>query len=152
MSTEPKNPIDVALQSPDPAIRHMALRRRAIAAETERIDSFLDLYSNLPSEGVVEGSEGGVAFSIHVDATPAIVLTDDFITMLRAALREAGKPLTLDQLFQAFIRRAPKNASHNKKSFRHKVYLNRNHIVTLGRNKGYWIAGEEIPKGGNDGP
>jgi hypothetical protein len=132
--------------SPDPTIRAVALRRKAIDVEATRLDGFLSLYSELPSTG--DGSVPIKALD-QVLAQPSPRITGDFIAMARATLREAGRPLKLADFYAAFWRRLPGMEPCEKDSFRQRLLGCREHI-SLDRQVGYWIAGEPVPGQANN--
>ena len=130
--------------SPDPAIRNIAIRRREIDEEAGRLDGFLQLYSDLPANSVTRG--------VHpqrdsVMSRPAPRFAGDFVAMVRAVLREAGRPLMLDELYTAFWARLPEQTPSIKESFRQKLKENRMEIIVLPNKRGYWLADTPLPEG-----
>ena len=142
MSAQPKTPMERALLSSDPAIRNLALRRREIDSEAQKLDSFLKLYADLPANGI----QGAVIFPNSVMERPRPRFAGDFIAMVRAVLREAGHPLSLANLYEAFWERVPEQTRSPKESFRQKLKENRAVIITLPNKGGYWIADTPLPE------
>ena len=104
-----KDPLEIAAASPDPAVRGMALRRRALEQEAETLDFFFSLYSGETGDGTAD---------------------DDPLTETVAALLRKRGPLGLADLYAAYAEgeRAAGREPLPKESFRVALYRRSRHF------------------------
>lgn len=139
-----KSPIELALLSPDPSIRAIALRRKALDDEMARLDATIRTYADIKAAE----TQGLSPFNRSVALPPSPRSTGDFIAMVRATLKEANRPLTLDELYRGFWARLPEQQPTLKDSFRLRLSEHRDKIIRLSQQKGhlcYWMAEWSVP-------
>jgi hypothetical protein len=135
-----KDPLALALASPDPAIRKLAARRQALGEEISKLDGFFANYAALPRDSTVLRM-----VRVRTMRAPSPRSTGDFVAMARATLREAGRALGLSEFYDLFWARVPEQTPTTKDSFRQQLVAVREHIAHHKDIRGYWIAGETPP-------
>jgi hypothetical protein len=137
MSGSDREAVELALSSPDPTIRSVAMRRKAIEPEIAQLDGFLAMYKNLHAD------PGAAASPPRPDPRPAPPPLGDFVGMVRATLREAGRPLALGALFDAYWARQPEQTPTTKDAFRRRLVTAKDQVACTDGT--YWPEGEAVP-------
>lgn len=144
--TDRKTAIDLAAESPDPAVRGVALRRRTLVNEIEKIDSFFSMYESVVGKMTAEGLPPEAAATQPAKAIAPTVVKDSgpspFSDAVQAVLRGYSEPVSLSALYDVMKETHPALAGANKESLRQKLYRNQKFIVLV-NGKGYALPGAE---------
>ena len=123
MSTQERvrDPLEIAAASPDPVIRTMALRYRALEQQKVQLDAFFSVYSGVEA---VEDAPAPPQAPAHERARPpapkarpsprSATLGDNVHEILVAA----GRPLEIGEIATAYRARFPQDAARTGESLR----------------------------------
>ena len=104
-----KEILEVALSSPDAAVRRVALRVKELEIEMRPLVDFLDAHVN--SVDAQAAAEGGSAAAAAGSAEAALL----------AVMRRHGKPMKLTELHAAFLRQFPMHCPAREEALRQRV-------------------------------
>lgn len=147
--TEKREPIDLAAESADPAVRALVIRRRALGAEAAKLDEFFSVYdeANLPAD------KAAVRTVLAVDIPPVkhkpVVrssakkgsISGAFIAATRHVLLAARVPMPLASFYDEMRSAYPALAGNSKDYFRQKLYAHRDYVAP--GQEGYWVVDED---------
>ena len=160
MSATSKTPLELAAESPDPAVRGLALRRRNLEVEIQKIEGFFSIYGSVadaaPPTPVGEGAipRGSLHLPVPPGAKspkpvsrpqrqpPAVQRKSSaaFIEAVTTVLTESERPMQLTELYDAVIRKVPA-LTLTTESFRQKMLVNRERFP-LAAGGGYALTAE----------
>ena len=152
MSTAGKTPLELAAESPDPAVRGLALRRRSLDVEIQKIEGFFSIYGSV-AETALPAPSGAKPLPSTPQQTPPVSKparsqrqspavqrksSAAFIEAVTTVLTESERPLQLAELYDAVILKVPA-LTLTKESFRQKMLVNRERFP-LAAGGGYALA------------
>jgi hypothetical protein len=157
-----KSALEKAATSPDPVVRHAAIRRMEIDTEVVKLDTFLGFYAEA-QEPAKPQAVNGVARREAVEPKARIkVMTTDGAALVGTVkpqkegkgprlanaavkiLTEHGAPLQLQELFNELKAKHPDICPPKLDSLRPRLHEQREKVAMI-KGRGYWPAGAAVP-------
>lgn len=153
-----KSVLEKAATSPDPIVRHAAIRRMEIDSEVVRLDTFLGFYAEAQEPAKLPAVNGVVRReAVEPKAKIKVMTTDGTVLVGRVKppkvgkgprladavvkiLTAHGKPLQLQELFTELKTKHPDICPPKLDSLRPRLHEQREKVAMI-KGRGYWPAG-----------
>ena len=152
-----REPLEIAAASPDPKVRQMAIRRKELEVDIQRLDNFFSLYAGEePANG--NGEPVAAAPAAKPGRKPRSARPDKdvpkqsvkrgkhgaFLENIKEALLKYG-PLDKESLFARYKEFAPEDTTRTVESMRVSLVRYPSDITRVSKSdKRYWVVGEPL--------
>jgi hypothetical protein len=138
----------LALESPDPVVRNLAIRREEIHRDLARLDNFLGAYAELSSGARVPTLSGTDADSSEAKPTPGATSRrnrPDFGEEVVGIILAHGAPMPFESIRAAY---ADRHGAEPEQNIRKRL-RRREDVLRVIDGRGFWPVGRPIPGGSN---
>jgi hypothetical protein len=133
--------LTLALESPDPVVRNLAIRREEIQREKVRLDNFLGAYAELSAGRPIESLK-----SRPVTTTPATSRPQtDFGEEALDIITTFGRPMPFNDFRSAY---AAIHGAEPEQNVRKRL-KRRDDIIYMVEGRGLWPVSQPVPGGDN---